>query len=352
VIGRDAPAPRAVPDWAILITGVIACLLVASRPRAAHHLPTFVFGTGVAISVIAALAVALPGPFTDGPLSWLVRQGITGRAAGSTHGPNVLGIIAAMAFVYFLIGSPVRETLREKAASLLLATACVPALYFTFSRSAALGVAVAVVLGLYLLGRRIAVVAGVAVIAAALVLFGPGLLESRLDTSSGRIGGSQDPHVVETQTNSDRLRVEAWAAGLRMVIDRPITGVGFGRYAPMRDDYGGPAELRTPHSDYIRFFAETGLPGGMAFLIFLAGVAWAVWRAEDVRRASLAAALAAFGIATQFNAQLYYLESSLPFWVAAGAAIALPASREPMRAIAAVNDVRSPGDRPAVAARE
>jgi O-antigen ligase len=203
-----------------------------------------------------------------------------------------------------------------------MAGACIPALYFTFSRSAALGVGIAIVLGLHLLGRRAALVAGVALVAGAIVL-GPTLIASRLDTSSGRVGGNNDPRVTTAQAISDRLRVEAWAAGLRMAIDRPIMGVGIGRYAVVRQRYGGPRELSNPHSDYIRFFAETGIPGGGAFLVFIAGVGWALRGSREPHRAGLAAAIAAFCVATQFNAQLYYLESSLPFWVAAGAAIRL-----------------------------
>lgn len=343
VLARGVSAPRAVPDWAILITGIIACLLVASEPRAARRAPIFVFGIGGAISVIAAIAVALPGLFQDGPLFWLVKQGFVGRALGSTHGANVLGIVAAMSFVYFTVRAAGRESPRDVAVWLLMAGACIPALYFTFSRSAALGVGVAVVLGLHLLGRRGAVLAAIALVAGAIVM-GPILIASRLDTSSGRVGGSTDPQVAEAQANSDRLRIEAWAAGLRMAIDQPISGVGFGRYAVLSQGYGGPKELGTPHSDYIRFFSETGVPGGTAFLLFIGGVAWSLRGAREPHRAGLAAAIAAFCVATQFNAQLYYLESSLPFWVAAGAAIQLHSAR-PQRSLADRYETRDPAPR-------
>ena len=64
----------------------------------------------------------------------------------------------------------------------------------------------------------------------------------------------------------------------------------------------------------------------MAFLVFLAGLAWSLRTTRDPGRASLAAAILTFCIATQFNAQLYYLEVALPFWVAVGAAIRLGVS--------------------------
>jgi O-antigen ligase len=260
--------------------------------------------------------------FQGGPLEWLVRQGGIGRAVGSTHGANILGIVAGMSFAYFSIRAAGRESLRELVLALLMAAACLPALYFTFSRSAALGVGIGVVLGLYLLGRRASMLVAVVLVVGAIIV-GPILIASRLDTSSGRVDGNRDPLVAEAQANSDRLRVQAWAAGLRMAIAKPISGVGFGRYPELRQRYGGPKELNTPHSDYIRFFAETGVPGGAAFLLFLCGIAWSLKGASGPHRAGLAAALAAFCIATQFNAQLYYLESAIPFWVAAGSAIGL-----------------------------
>jgi O-antigen ligase len=331
VLARDVEAPRAIADWAILMTGILAYIVVASEPRAARRAPIFVFGTGVAISMIAAASIVIPGPFQEGLLGWLVREGTTGRATGSTHGANILGVVAGLAFTYFTVRAAGRERGRSVAIALVMAGLCLPALYFTFSRSAALGVGIAVVLGLLLLGRRAATIVGIALVASAIIL-GPILIANRLDASSGSVGGSQDPRVTEAQATSDRLRLQAWIAGVRMAIDQPITGVGMGRYPILRERYGGPSQLNSTHSDYIRFFAETGLPGGVAFLLFLGGIAWSLKGPRDGHRAGLAAAVAAFCIATQFNAQLYYLEASLPFWVAAGAAFHLPSSGTPNRA--------------------
>ena len=322
VLTRPPTAPAAVRDWAILMAGVLACLIVASDARYAEKVPVVVFMIGAGIAVIAALAAVLPGLFEGPPFGWLVRQGDFGRALGSTHGANILGLIAAMSFAYFTLQAIGDRRPLSRGVSIAIAMACVPALYFTFSRSAALGVGIAIVVGLLLMRRRIAVVVTVIVVAGGILLGGT-LFANRLDTSSGVTGGHLDPRVAEAQAVSDKLRIQAWLAGARMAIDRPITGVGFGRYPVVRQQYGGPVELNTPHSDYIRFFAETGLPGGMAFLVFLAGLAWALRTTRDPGRASLVAAILTFCIATQFNAQLYYLEAALPFWVAVGAALRL-----------------------------
>jgi hypothetical protein len=341
VLTRPPAAPAAVHDWAILIAGVMACLIVASNVQYAEKVPVVVFALGVGVAVIAAFAVALPGPFQGAPFGWLVRQGDVGRALGSTHGANILGLIAAMSFAFFTLRAVGDRQPLPRINAILMAVLCLPALYYTFSRSAALGVGIAVVVGLLLMRRRIAVLVTVFLVAGG-ILFGGTLFASRLDTSSGVTGGHLDPQVVEAQTISDRLRVRAWLAGVRMAIDRPITGVGFGRYSVVREQYGGPVELNTPHSDYIRFFAETGVPGGVAFLVFLAGLVWSLRTTRDPDRASLAAAILTFCVATQFNAQLYYLEAALPFWVAVGAAIRLGRS----------DDAETAGVAPPVASSE
>jgi O-antigen ligase len=328
VVSRSTPFPEAMREWTILTAGILACLVVASDRETARRAPAIVFTLGVVVSVVAALAVLLPGPFQAPPLGWLIQQGAVGRALGATHGANVLGAVAAMSFAYFSIRAVAATRPLERARDIGLALACLPALYFTFSRSATLGVGVAIVLGLVMLARRSAVLVTVVLVAGA-VLLGPTLFANRLDTSSGSAGGHVDPRVTDAQATSDQLRIEAWVAGLRMAVARPITGVGFGRYVQVRKQYGAPMQLTKPHSDYIRFFAETGVPGGVAFLAFLGGVAWSIRRARGAERASIAAALVAFGVATQFNAQLYYLDAGLAFWVAAGAALYLGASAAP-----------------------
>jgi O-antigen ligase len=346
VLTLTPPAPRAVPDWAVLVTGLLACLVVACDSVLARWAPLFAFGSGAAMSVFGAVAVVMPGLFEHGPLDWLIRQGVDGRAMGSTHNPNILAIVAGMSFAYFIVRAAGMKNGRARLIAALIAIASVPSLYFTFSRSAALGVGAAIIVGMILLGRRSVMLVAVLLVAGAIAL-GPSFIASRLDTSSGRSGGNQDQQVTDAQANSDLLRIAAWQSGIRMVIDKPLTGIGFGRYTVVKGAYGGPAELNSTHSDYIRFFAETGVPGGTAFLIFVLGIAWCLRAGREPDRAGLAAALVAFGIATQFNAQLYYLESSLPFWIAAGAAIQLHASRdrpsEPSMAIRSASP--SSGDR-------
>lgn len=71
--------------------------------------------------------------------------------------------------------------------------------------------------------------------------------------------------------NSVQARLLMWRAGLAMVWDRPVLGVGpdgvkyeFERYRP--DAYKPPAWYGHLHSNYLQIAAERGLPGLAAFL--------------------------------------------------------------------------------------
>jgi O-antigen ligase len=71
---------------------------------------------------------------------------------------------------------------------------------------------------------------------------------------------------------SNRVRSALLAAGLRMVADNPVFGVGAGNYKPLVRMYGGPdVELRhLAHNTYLEVAAEHGLPG-LALLLCLFG---------------------------------------------------------------------------------
>jgi O-antigen ligase len=72
----------------------------------------------------------------------------------------------------------------------------------------------------------------------------------------------------------DMINVEertlAWKAGLRMVRDNPLTGVGVGAFKPLMKYYQLPGEkeiLHIAHNTYLEIAAEMGLPGLLVFLM-------------------------------------------------------------------------------------
>lgn len=84
------------------------------------------------------------------------------------------------------------------------------------------------------------------------------------------------------------LRVQMWQATLRMIADRPVTGVGAGAWeneVPRYQAEGSPLETDYyVHNEYLQLLAEYGLVGGV-FLVLLAayGVS-AAWRTACTMR--------------------------------------------------------------------
>ena len=68
-----------------------------------------------------------------------------------------------------------------------------------------------------------------------------------------------------------KTRQEAWAAGLRMIRAKPLTGIGLGLYKPLLGTYSNnPNFHQIAHNSYLEYAAELGVP---ALLLFL----WLLW---------------------------------------------------------------------------
>ena len=104
-------------------------------------------------------------------------------------------------------------------------------------------------------------IALLSVAALAFALWAP-LLNDRLE----RKGNIADKNVAARQA--------LWGGALRMAVDRPITGVGPGRFGIEASAYvrNNPIDLREPvvHNSYLHVLAEIGLLGLIGFVGFLA----------------------------------------------------------------------------------
>lgn len=69
----------------------------------------------------------------------------------------------------------------------------------------------------------------------------------------------------------EQARMTAWKAGLRMIEQHPITGIGLGQFKPKMDYYAAPGTdfSSIAHNTYIEIAAETGLPNFIVFLALL-----------------------------------------------------------------------------------
>ena len=70
-----------------------------------------------------------------------------------------------------------------------------------------------------------------------------------------------------TGDDSSENRIEQWKAGVRMTLANPLLGVGRGEFQFRAVDYDGIRGLQ-PHNTIIQVFAETGILGGMFYVLF------------------------------------------------------------------------------------
>lgn len=139
-----------------------------------------------------------------------------------------------------------------------------------------------------------------------------------------------DPQTYQSRINSVHYRLVAWRYAGEMIVDRPLTGLGYGW--PLFEDfyplYNEQDIERKPHAhnNYLELGAETGVPGAVLFgmyqvLLLLGGLALVRHRTAAVRRAgwailALVLALNLFGMTN------YSLRRNVGFmvWIAYGAA--------------------------------
>lgn len=79
-----------------------------------------------------------------------------------------------------------------------------------------------------------------------------------------------------------RGRLPWWRAGIAMVREHPIVGVGLGRYPRLMERYGGGPMRENTHNLFLQMFAETGVIGFAAFVLLCATICTTLGRAAAV----------------------------------------------------------------------
>lgn len=186
------------------------------------------------------------------------------RAAGPIEDPNDFAYLMSCALplaCYLLVEERRRRMLWGFCCVLLLG-----ATLATLSRGALVGlVALApwaiITRRVPLSGVLLSGVALLSVAALAFALWAP-LLQDRLEKK----GNIADKNVA--------AREALWSGAVRMAEDRPLTGVGPGRFGLEASTYvrNNPIDLREPvvHNSYLHVLAEIGLLGLIGFVGFLA----------------------------------------------------------------------------------
>ena len=231
------------------------------------------------------------------------------RAYGTFRQPNpyagYLGYLApvAVSLAIMAVGAGVRGRNRALLLTGALcgaaALAIIAGIGMSWSRGAWIALAVALFVVIGLRSRRAALISVVVLllVGAYLILFGAGLLPGnvagRISDLQAYMGGFDRTQTEITDANFSVLeRIAHWRAGLAMFDDRPWLGVGIGNYAVAYGEYA-PAHWYEPlghaHNIAIHQLAETGILGGLTFLIFwlsLAGAALrAISRSDPARKA-------------------------------------------------------------------
>ena len=311
-IGLTAAVDKeaALPAFRSLVTGLLLLFAITSLVRSRAHVFWVLGGVSLTAAVIGTYAVYqhLAGTGDEG---FFTSGGtLVTRVAGGFGHPNQLAGFLVLLVPFSIAGAVLSSRTRLiHWAGLALA---VLGIYFTFSRSAL--VALAVVPFLFL-GRRFFVAAPVLVLLLAVLT--PGLIGERFSSLS-------------LQTAETGTRLSIWRTSTTIWAEHPLVGVGPGGFpqayaeapTPGKQYLPGTALEAPPHAHnlFLHVLAEQGLVGllallGVLFLVLLR--TRRLQRSPDEWRKMIGTAgiafLVAFLIHNQFDVTL--LETtSLVFW--------------------------------------
>jgi probable O-glycosylation ligase (exosortase A-associated) len=170
-----------------------------------------------------------------------------------------LALNMTLPLFFFLALSERKVWVKRMFGCLFLMT--IPAVFFTYSRGALVGLVVVGALMFLQVRQRFFLIPVVALAAMMAVLFAPDNWKKRMDLTSS--------DVVDASAEE---RLNAWQFSWNLAMEYPITGGGFAtftpdlfaRYAPVANDIHGA------HSVYFGLLAEHGFVGLILYLILVA----------------------------------------------------------------------------------
>jgi O-antigen ligase len=245
----------------------------ALSPRELRALFLIVAILGVylaAVSVLQALglyAPSIPPWLGDPDFNPLFGEK---RVGGVVMQPEWNALEVSLAFCVLLLRLNLRES-RLRVGWLAGAGLCLLAIYFTYTRGAWLGLLMggvplfwqrSAIRGITL-QRRALFVTGVLGFAAFVLFFPTEILQGRASDSGTMY-----------------FRFSVWNAGLRMVAEHPLIGVGFGQFAGHLPAFvrevawikAGPIGTNMAHNTTITVAGELGLMGLTLYLLVICGV--------------------------------------------------------------------------------
>jgi putative inorganic carbon (HCO3(-)) transporter len=195
------------------------------------------------------------------------------------------------------------------------------AIVLTFSRGALVGLAAGLLWKLIVDRRQLKVIAGAAVLAAAVIGTVVYFAGNRVDT------GLRAKEKVAGQNVSTRL--QAWRLAAGFAADHPLLGIGPGefrnRWVAATDQLPETPPLKVVHNAYLDIAAELGIVAALLFVAYLVMAIVRGWTANVRRRGppglagAVTIALVVGSVATLTLSEQYFA----PFWLLGGLATAL-----------------------------
>lgn len=234
------------------------------------------------------------GFFVVKALPGIVLSGGSSRLYGPEHsmiGDNNdfgLALNMTLPLFFFLAQTEPRRWVRYLFAFLSLAT--IPAIFFTYSRGALVGLIA--VLGIMLLRSKHRILMMPVIVLGIIValLFAPQAWKDRMDPNNAIDGSAKE-------------RFNAWAFSRNLAWDYPIAGGGFATFTPELFRVYAPVsqDIRGPHSIYFGVLAEHGYVGLALYLTLLFACFSGLWKVTKQARAHDDPVVAAYAQMLQFS---------------------------------------------------
>jgi O-antigen ligase len=256
------------------------------------------FGAAACLVVII-LAI----PFVSETDVW-ERMTLLGGVAYGNIGPTI-GLLAVMSGIYLM-----RENMR---AAWIALAASVIAIVHMGGRGMLASMLLTFLLGSLVIAsgwKRKLAVFGVVFVAAVIGL--AGISKARSDHFLRLAFHIESPHRAVDDTLAERT--ELYRAAGRLFLDKPLTGVGTGRFGL---ETWLNQELTTPHSTAFHVISELGLAGAVPFLALNLMLLFLAFRARNATLSSVVAAVWIYFVlfdqisANYLSSLRYYLFSAL-----------------------------------------
>ena len=322
ITGLDGDAARDAASRVLnVIAGVITFLIVASilrEIRLGAYLAVAVGSIALAGSVatLHALTGGL-GPLSTQQLIAIPDATTLARATGTFTNANYAG--AAMAAGLVLAIGLLRNRGEVRIVSLLAIVPIAAALILSFSRGALIAAAAGLIVTIWLVRRRFALAAGVAVVVVGVLVY-PLVLQTRYERS----GGFATVRAVERVSDSDAMRFEASLSSFELWAREPIIGIGGGQFPHKSPRVLEETTVTYPHNEYFAVIAEHGLVGAGLLAVGLVALILRLQSVTGYVRPVALAVITTFAVSAAFTQPLGTFQVFGMGWVLLGMAASRP----------------------------